>query len=133
MHGVTVYVRKRDYGLTQFRIFRVFIFRMFHHQDWEPVVIRKPVSPKPPPQNPPKQVGTDPEDKKIKVYSKELGDAIVRGRCTLKISQTELAKRCNVVPGVIQEMESHKGLYNPELVNKVLKVLKLSFTERRFN
>lgn len=101
------------------------------HQEWEPVVLRKP---KPviraPPSAPPKQVGL--EEKRLKMYSKELADAVITGRLALKISQAELAKRCHVVPGVIQEIEAHKGIYDAELINKVLKILKIQNVQRRY-
>lgn len=98
------------------------------HQDWEPVVIRKV---KPVVEHVvPKPKTTDEEDKKLKMYSKELADEMLKARCQLKISQAELAKRCNVVPGVIQEMESRKGIYNAELTNKVCKVLKIKVDKR---
>jgi ribosome-binding protein aMBF1 (putative translation factor) len=100
------------------------------HQDWEPIVIRKPKPPPAPPQNKEKSVGL--EEKRIKVYSKELADAVMNGRLALKISQAELAKRCHVVPGVIQEIETRKGIYDAELINKVLKVLKIQNVTRRY-
>lgn len=96
------------------------------HQEWEPIVIKKPK----PPVVFENKVRV--EEKKIKVYSKELSDAVMSGRLTLRISQSELAKRCNVVPGVIQEIESRKGIYSAEIINKVLKVLKIQNVTRRF-
>ena len=53
-------------------------------------------------------------------------------RLALKMSQAELAKRCHVVPGVIQEIEARKGVYDAELINKVLKVLKIQNVQRRY-
>lgn len=101
------------------------------HQDWEPIVIRKP---KPTVSAPPvtKEKAIALEEKRIKVYSKELADAVMNGRLALRISQAELAKRCHVVPAAIQEIESHKGVYNAELINKVLKVLKIQNVNRRY-
>ena len=97
------------------------------YQDWEPVILRKP-KPAVVISKPEKQ--PDLETKRIKKYSKELADAMIKARCTMRISQAELAKRCNVVPGVINEMETHKGIYNAEITNKVLKVLKISVDKR---
>lgn len=100
------------------------------HQDWEPIVIRKPKPPPAPPVTKEKPVAL--EEKRIKLYSKELADAVMNGRLALKISQSELAKRCHVVPGVIQEIENRKGIYDAELINKVLKVLKIQNVTRRY-
>ncbi len=99
------------------------------HQEWEPVIIRKP-KPVIEKSAPPKQVGL--EEKRIKMYSKELADAIINGRLTLRLSQAELAKRCHVVPGVIQEIEARKGVYDAELINKVLRILKIQNVQRRY-
>ena len=100
------------------------------HQEWEPVVLRKPKPAVQQPSAPPKPVGL--EEKRLKIYSKELADAVIAGRLAVKMSQAELAKRCHVVPGVIQEIEARKGVYDAELINKVLKVLKIQNVQRRY-
>jgi ribosome-binding protein aMBF1 (putative translation factor) len=100
-------------------------------QDWEPVVLRKYTRSVSAPNLPARQVGTDPSDIKIKTVSRDLATCITQSRITQNLSQSDLAKRCNVLPSVIQDIE-RKGLYTPEVINKVLKVLNVSFTGKRF-
>lgn len=98
------------------------------HQEWEPVVLRKTKSA---PVNTHHTKKEPDENKKtLKVYSKELSDKMIQARCQMRLSQFELAKRCNVVTGVIQEMESRKGIYDAEVTNKVCKVLKIHVDHR---
>jgi ribosome-binding protein aMBF1 (putative translation factor) len=102
---------------------------MNFRQDWEPVVIKKfkeekrvhfvDSSPKP----------IDLETKKIKRYTKELGDAIAMARADVKLSRVQLAHICNVVPALIADMET-KGIYNADLCNKVCKFLKIKVDTR---
>jgi ribosome-binding protein aMBF1 (putative translation factor) len=98
-------------------------------QDWEQVVFKKE-QPKIArcSSAPPKPI--DLETKRLKVYSKELSDAMMSSRLEKKMSQVELAKRCNVVPGVINEVEARKGVYNADLVNRILKVLNIKVDNR---
>lgn len=99
-------------------------------QDWAPVVLRKskPFAPRPVPSGPQKEVGI--EEKRIKKYSRELSESVIEARCRMSISQAELAKRCNVLSSLVNQVESRKGVYEPELVNKILKVLNLSVAKR---
>lgn len=98
-------------------------------QDWTPVVFRKPKATENKQyQAPTKDVGI--EEKRIKLYSKELADAVMKCRLDKKMTQSELAKKCNVVPKEINELEGRKGVYNPDLTNKILKVLGLKVVKR---
>jgi ribosome-binding protein aMBF1 (putative translation factor) len=91
-------------------------------QDWTPVVFRKPkVTENKQYQAPTKDVGI--EEKRIKLYSKELADAVMKCRLDKKMTQADLAKKCNVLQKDINELEARRGVYNSELTNKVLRVL----------
>lgn len=93
-------------------------------QDWTPVVLRKTkVTEKKQYHAPTKDVGID--ERRIKLYSKELADAVMKCRLDKKMTQADLAKKCNVLQKEINELEAHKGVYNPDLTNKVLRVLGL--------
>ena len=95
-------------------------------QDWEPVVIRKP----PPVKTTVQPPVSNKEPVELKMYSKELADAVMKARCEFKMSQVELAKRVNVVPAVIQGMELRKNVYDPEITNRVLKILNIHVKKR---
>ena len=90
-------------------------------QQWEPVVLRKERPKTAPP--PSKEKETDLETKRLKVYARELSDAVMKARITKKMTQEQLAKACNVQKVAIVEIETRKGIYDANLVNKVCKVL----------
>ncbi len=89
-------------------------------QQWEPVVFKRE-RPKSAPPTRPKE--TDLETKRIKVYARELSDAVMKARLEKKMTQDQLAKACNVQRVAITEIETRKGIYDANLVNKVCKIL----------
>lgn len=94
------------------------------HQDWTPVVVRKP---KPPVIKP---VVPGPSKKVVKRPTKELGDAMMRARLELKLKQSDLAKKCNVTTAIINDMEMARGTYDAEITNRVCKVLGIQVKNR---
>jgi ribosome-binding protein aMBF1 (putative translation factor) len=102
-----------------------------NHQEWEPVVFHKKKEPKKKVhfQSPPKEV--DIQTKRIKVYTKEMANAVMTSRISKKLTRDQLAKMCNVVPAVMTEIENQKGVYDANLANKVCKILGIK-VETRF-
>jgi ribosome-binding protein aMBF1 (putative translation factor) len=74
----------------------------------------------------------DIETKRIKVYSKEMANAVMNSRISKKLTRDQLAKMCNVVPAVMAGLENQKGIYDANLANKVCKVLGLKVEKRFF-
>jgi ribosome-binding protein aMBF1 (putative translation factor) len=103
-----------------------------NHQEWEPVVFHKKKEPKKKVhfQSPPKEV--DIQTKRIKVYSKEMANAVMTSRISKKLTRDQLANMCNVVPAVMAGLENQKGIYDANLANKVCKVLGLKVEKRFF-
>lgn len=97
-------------------------------QQWEQVILQKKRAKSAPPVRPQKE--TDLETKRIKVYSKELSDAVMKARLEKKMTQEQLANACNVQKVAINEIESRKGVYDPNLVNKVCKILGVKVDSR---
>lgn len=102
------------------------------HQDWEPVVFHKKKEPEKKVhfQSLPKEV--DIETKRIKVYSKEMANAVMNSRISKKLTRDQLAKMCNVVPAVMAGLENQTGVYDANLANKVCKVLGIKVETRSF-
>lgn len=98
------------------------------HQDWTPVVFHKKKEPHRPVSLPPKEI--DLETKRIKVYSKEMADAVMNARNAKKITRDQLAKMCNVVPAVIAGVENQKDVYNSTVANTICKVLGIKVSTR---
>jgi ribosome-binding protein aMBF1 (putative translation factor) len=96
----------------------------FNHQDWKPVVFKK--------QEPKKIVHIqkrnpleDPENDSCKVpmVSSELAKTIQQARILKKVSQKELAQKCNMDVSKISAIESKKAVYNAQDIVKIAKVL----------
>lgn len=69
--------------------------------------------------------GTDTDDaKKTKYVVKATSDAIRTARCEKKLTQKELAQKCNMDVSIIAEIErGGKCVYNATHVNKIQSVL----------
>jgi ribosome-binding protein aMBF1 (putative translation factor) len=65
--------------------------------------------------------------KALKTWGIGYGKAVTQARCKLpqKTSQVDLAKRLQVKPDVVREIENGKGLYNAQLGNKLFRILKV--------
>lgn len=96
-------------------------------QDWTPVSLSK---------NRPATVGTasasasstasaaDDIPKKTKYIAKATSDTIRQTRCDKKLTQKELAQKCNMDVSIIAEIERGGNcVYNPTHVNKIQTVL----------
>lgn len=106
------------------------------HQDWEPVVFNKKPAAKTAPATTPKtssssslaSVGiyaaaSDDDLKKTKYVSKNTSLAVSAARCEKKMTQKELAKKCNFDVSIVSEIERGTCVYNPTHVNKIQSIL----------
>jgi putative transcription factor len=59
----------------------------------------------------------------IKMMNSDAVKAIIKHRCTLKLSQKDLAARCCIAETVIRNIEQGKEAHNPQLLTKIQKVL----------
>jgi ribosome-binding protein aMBF1 (putative translation factor) len=104
------------------------------HQDWKTIVVKKP---KENVKNTKKKVNND-SQKKISVekkaeegnleqkkYTLELRQSIMKGRSVKSLTQKQMAQSINLPLQVISDIESGKGVYNPQHVNKIKRFLKL--------
>lgn len=114
---------------------------MSFHQDWEPVVFRKP-------KRVVQVVNRDPlaeqrnamrkienEEKKFAKLDMAMRQALTQARVAHKLSQTDLAKRINMRPQIIQELESGKTIPDSEksVLNKLQRVLNVSLHFERIS
>lgn len=93
------------------------------YQDWDEVVLRKPkkvVSNAPKP----KVIIDDGEmPEKLKTYSKDLSIAMQTARQAKGLSQADLAKKFNIQPSIINDIESGKGIYNKKTYSSLMRAL----------
>jgi putative transcription factor len=103
-------------------------------QDWTPVVLNKRTAANVPKESAPKSapslanVGvykaeSDEDVKKTKYVSKATSDAVRTARCEKKLTQKELAQKCNMDAAIIGEVERGGGVYNAAHINKIQTVL----------
>jgi ribosome-binding protein aMBF1 (putative translation factor) len=106
------------------------------HQDWEPVVFNKRPAVKTGPATAATtssssslaSVGvyaaaSDDDAKKTKYVSKNTSLAISVARCEKKMTQKELAQKCNFEVSIVSEIERGTCVYNATHVNKIQSVL----------
>ena len=68
--------------------------------------------------------GADDLAKKTKYIAKATSDAVRNARCEKKLTQKELAQKCNMDVSIIAEIERGGNcVYNPTSVNKIQSVL----------
>lgn len=111
---------------------------MSHHQDWTPVVFNKksndgkdtgkPSSSSSSSSSSLSNVGvykaaSDDDVKKTKYVSKSTSQAIMSARSEKKMTQKELAQKCNMDVSIINEIERGACVYNATHVNKIQSVL----------
>jgi ribosome-binding protein aMBF1 (putative translation factor) len=100
-------------------------------QDWTPVVLNKRVEKpivKPTTSTGLANVGvykatSDDDAKKTKYVAKATSDAIKTLRCEKKLTQKELAQKCNMDAAIVSEIERGGGVYNATHINKIQSVL----------
>ena len=105
------------------------------HQNWSPQVIRKKKdnidggSKKKISQSQQRDnklmKKADNDDLKHDKITLELRVKIQQGRSSQKWTQKDLANRCNLPVTVINEIESGKAIYNPQQINKIMRILKI--------
>lgn len=93
------------------------------HQDWEPVILRKPVTvthkPKPKGQNPLE----DGEEFNVAKVSPELKKALQQARVAKKMSQKQLATLLNVPVQEITKYETGKIIPNNQFISRMERAL----------
>jgi hypothetical protein len=107
------------------------------HQDWEPVVFNKKPAAKTASATSATVTTTssslasvgvyaassDDDVKKTKYISKNTSLAISVARCEKKMTQKELAQKCNFEVSIVSEIERGTCVYNATHVNKIQSVL----------
>jgi ribosome-binding protein aMBF1 (putative translation factor) len=66
---------------------------------------------------------SDDEPKKTKYIAKVTSDAIRAARCEKKLTQKELAQKCNMDVSIVSEIERGGCVYQPAHVNKIQSAL----------
>ena len=103
-------------------------------QDWTTVTFNKRPNTANAPMNKPAATTTsslanvgvykaDDDVKKTKYVSKVTSDAVRTARCEKKLTQKELAQKCNMDAAIINEVERGGGVYNAAHINKIQTVL----------
>jgi ribosome-binding protein aMBF1 (putative translation factor) len=100
-------------------------------QDWTPVVLKKRVEkPTVVPSSTSSlanvgvyKAASDDDAKKTKYVAKATSDAIKTARCEKKLTQKELAQKCNMDAAIVSEIERGGGVYNATHINKIQSVL----------
>jgi len=70
-----------------------------------------------------KPVGSEDDQKKTKYIAKVTSDAVRVSRCEKKLTQKELAQKCNMDVSIISEIERGGCVYNATHVNKIQSIL----------
>ena len=103
-------------------------------QDWTPVVLNKRPNTSTASTNKPVATTTsslanvgvykaDDDMKKTKYVGKATSEAVRMVRCEKKLTQKELAQKCNMDVAIISEVERGGGVYNAAHINKIQSVL----------
>jgi putative transcription factor len=69
------------------------------------------------------KAASDDDVKKTKYVGKATSDAVKTARCEKKLTQKELAQKCNMDAAIINEVERGGGVYNAAHINKIQSVL----------
>ena len=105
------------------------------HQDWTPVVFKKKSDDNKKGCEKEKssssslsnvgvyKAASDDDVKKTKYVSKNTSQAIMSARAEKKMTQKELAQKCNMDVSIINEIERGACVYNASHVNKIQSVL----------
>ena len=59
----------------------------------------------------------------VKKTSTEIGKDIQKRRNSKGLSQKDLAQKINILPKIIMEIECGKAKHNPQLINKINRIL----------
>jgi len=109
-------------------------FKVLDHQDWKQIIINNKKETK----NPSKKKISQAQQKDIKLFKKveeddlkhkkvsnELRTKIQQSRLSSKLTQKQLAQKCNFPVSVINDIETGKAIYNPQHINKLKRILKI--------
>jgi ribosome-binding protein aMBF1 (putative translation factor) len=108
--------------------------KQLNHQDWNQVIFKQSKSTKPIPS---KKISTatqkdikllkqvDEDNLHHKKVSSDSRKIIQSKRNELKYTQKYLAQQCNLPVSIINDIETGKGIYNPQHINKIKRFLKL--------
>ena len=112
-------------------------FKTIEHQDWQSIIINKKTNKfsdnKIKKENPENQKiksiekKVEEDDLKHKKITPEMKQKIIQDRCSIGLTQKELAQKCNLPLQVINEIETGKAIYNHQHINKIKRILKISF------
>jgi putative transcription factor len=69
------------------------------------------------------KAASDDDVKKTKYVGKATSDAVKTARCEKKLTQKELAQKCNMDAAIVNEVERGGGVYNAAHINKIQSVL----------
>ena len=69
------------------------------------------------------KAASDDDTKKTKYVGKATSDAVRMVRCEKKLTQKELAQKCNMDAAIINEVERGGGVYNAAHINKIQSAL----------
>ena len=112
--------------------------RIFDHQDWKTIVVKKNKNPNTKDKIPKKMDDTtqkllkveskaDNDELKHDKYTKEFRIAMVQKRTkTLNMTQKQLATRLNMPEKTIKEIESGRAIYNAKDYNRIKRILKIT-------
>jgi len=106
------------------------------HQDWNTIVVKKNKNKDKDKVESNKKNTTDVKAKKLekkvedddlkhKKIPNDLKQKIIVGRCSKKMTQKELAQKCNFPLQVINDIECGKAIYNHVHINKIKRILKI--------
>ena len=106
------------------------------HQDWNTIVVKKNKNKDKDKVESNKKNTTDVKAKKLekkvedddlkhKKIPNDLKQKIIVGRCSKKMTQKELAQKCNFPLQVINDIETGKAIYNHVHINKIKRILKI--------
>ncbi len=105
------------------------------HQNWTPVVFNKKSKDEKEKEKPTSssssslsnvgvyKAASDDDIKKTKYVSKNTSQAIMSARSEKKMTQKELAQKCNMDVSIINEIERGACVYNATHVNKIQSIL----------
>lgn len=99
-------------------------------QDWTPVTIRSREQKKEQVQQHQNPAGTkrmkellEDDIPKVIYYTSEQAQAMIQARSANKLTQDQLAKRCNLNISIIRDIENKKAVYNKGMYSRIMKAM----------